>query len=139
MTSLPTLPLGEGCIWSPAVSVLQRQTFPPNPHLCQLEDPGDGEAVMAPELSAVDIAALRESMFVSWPSNVVEKISMPSAKPANMKLKSYLRLPPHRRRPSVSCCAAGGPRGQRRGRVDRAREAGPGTVARAGTIAHPRG
>lgn len=62
MSSLPKLQRGEGWVWSPADDVLERVTFPPIQTFDSSRTPADGEAVVAPALTAVDVDALREAM-----------------------------------------------------------------------------
>jgi hypothetical protein len=78
MKSLPTLARGEGWVWSPADDVLERVTFPPIRTFDSSRTPDADEAIVEPALTAVDVAALRETMAVTAPSNVAEKINTPS-------------------------------------------------------------
>lgn len=65
MSSLPTLKRGEGWVWSPADSVLERVTFPPIRTFDSSRTPDADEAVVEPALTAVDVEALREAMKVA--------------------------------------------------------------------------
>lgn len=76
MQSLPTLDRGEGWVWSPADNVLERRRFPAIETFDSSRTPGDGDAVVEPALTAVDVAALREAMVVrNPPSETGEKIN----------------------------------------------------------------
>lgn len=59
MKSLPTLPRGQGWVWSPADDVLELVKFPAIRTFDSSRTPGDGETVVAPALTSVDVDALR--------------------------------------------------------------------------------
>lgn len=65
MSSLPTLQRGEGWVWSPADAVLERVEFPAIRTFDSSRTPGNGEAAVAPALTAVDVDVLREAMKVA--------------------------------------------------------------------------
>ena len=73
MQSLPTLARGEGWVWSPADGVLERTTFPAIQTFDSSRTPDHEEAVVAPALTAVDVAGLRAAMSASSASNEVAK------------------------------------------------------------------
>lgn len=79
LTSLSKLQRGEGWVWSPAAGVLERRTFPAIRTFDSSRSPAIGETLVEPALSEVDVAALRQAMFISPPSNEVAKINTPSA------------------------------------------------------------
>lgn len=62
MASLPTLKRGEGWVWSPADHVLDRVHFPPIRTFDSSRSPEFGESVLAPALTAVDVAALQAAL-----------------------------------------------------------------------------
>lgn len=62
MKSLPTLPRGQGWVWSPADDVLKLVKFPVIRTFDSSRTPGDGETVVAPALTAVDVDALRAAL-----------------------------------------------------------------------------
>lgn len=68
MSSLPTLKRGEGWVWSPADEVLERVRFPSIRTFDSSRTPADGEALVAPALTAVDVDALREAMKAPEPA-----------------------------------------------------------------------
>lgn len=65
MKSLPTLPRGQGWVWSPADDVLRLVKFPAIRTYDSSRTPDDGETVVAPALSAVDVDALRAALKVA--------------------------------------------------------------------------
>ncbi|MES0168189.1 DUF87 domain-containing protein [Mesorhizobium sp. M0027] len=65
MKSLPTLPRGQGWVWSPADDVLRLVKFPAIRTYDSSRTPDDGETVVAPALTAVDVDALRKAMVAS--------------------------------------------------------------------------
>lgn len=62
MQSLPGLSRGEGWVWSPAAGVLERRSFPAISTFDSSRTPDAGEAVVEPELSSVDVDALRAAL-----------------------------------------------------------------------------
>lgn len=64
MSSLSSLKRGEGWVWSPADGVLERVAFPPIRTFDSSRTPDNGEAPLAPALTAVDVAALRKAMSI---------------------------------------------------------------------------
>ena len=62
MGSLPKLQRGEGWVWSPADDELELVKFPPIRTFDSSRSPEVGEAVVAPALTPVDVAALRQMM-----------------------------------------------------------------------------
>ncbi|TIN36793.1 MAG: DUF87 domain-containing protein [Mesorhizobium sp.] len=65
MKSLSTLPRGQGWVWSPADDVLKLVKFPAIRTFDSSRTPGNGEAAVAPALTAVDVDVLREAMKVA--------------------------------------------------------------------------
>lgn len=78
ITSLPRLARGEGWVWSPALGVLVRRSFPPITTFDSSRTPEGGEALVAPALTGVDVDDLRAAMFISSPSNEVAKSYVPA-------------------------------------------------------------
>lgn len=70
MTSLPTLGRGEGWVWSPAETVLERVTFPPISTFDSSRTPDADDVVVEPALTTVDVATLREAMQTSSDGSV---------------------------------------------------------------------
>lgn len=62
LKSLPTLARGEGWVWSPADEVLERMKFPKIRTFDSSRTPEYGEDVFEPELSSVEIEALKEAL-----------------------------------------------------------------------------
>ncbi|WP_164901723.1 ATP-binding protein [Neorhizobium lilium] len=75
MSSLPTLARGEGWVWSPAANVLARTTFPAIKTFDSSRTPTDGETIVQPALTSVDVEALRTAMTIA-----VTDASVPSAR-----------------------------------------------------------
>jgi uncharacterized protein len=66
IASLPSLPRGTGWVWAPELDVLAKMDFPRIKTFDSSSTPEDGEPVTAPvELSAIDIAALRDALAVA--------------------------------------------------------------------------
>jgi hypothetical protein len=62
LASLPTLGLGDGFVWMPAHSILERSHFPLNDTFDSSRTPKRGEKKVATELKPLDIGALRAQL-----------------------------------------------------------------------------
>lgn len=80
MSTLPTLSRGEGWVWAPADNVLERVEFPKIRTFDSSRTPENGETVVAPALTAVDVKELRDAMLISSTANEAAIIVSPDSK-----------------------------------------------------------
>jgi hypothetical protein len=64
LTSLATLPTGEGWIWAPRLSVLERVTFPKIKTFDTSRAPEEGESGDGPVLAPIDLEAIKNRLAV---------------------------------------------------------------------------
>ena len=89
VASLAGLPIGTGWIYAPQIGVLEKATFP----LVSTFDSGRPEAnADAPALKPLDVAALREAMFVPAATSEAAKMNRASALPAAERKASAAEL-----------------------------------------------
>lgn len=75
MKTLPSLPVGEGWVWSPEHDILIRQRFPRIKTFDSSRTPGDDEKITAPtKLADVDLAEIRESFAAIESEPTIEQL-----------------------------------------------------------------
>ena len=78
IASLPSLPRGTGWVWAPELGVLRKMVFPLIATFDSSSTPEHGEPAKSPvDLSAIDIAALRDALAVVEPA-AAPKAAVPS-------------------------------------------------------------
>ena len=91
ITSLPSLPRGTGWVWAPELGVLRKMVFPLIATFDSSSTPEHNEPAKSPvDLSAIDIAALRDALAVVEPA-AAPKNRRPFTRPAGRGREERLR------------------------------------------------